>query len=110
MQQGAPPAQPPQQSAPPPGIDLRGLVLMGMPGCSGCAQAAQWFESHNVKYTKYDVSTSPRTISWLIAVTGQRTVPQFFYNGQHLQGGFAQARYFVENGQMPQHGRATQVR
>lgn len=88
---------------------MRGLVLMGMPGCSGCAQAAQWFESHNVTYQKYDVSTSPATISWLVSVTGQRTVPQFFYNGQWLRGGFAQARQLVDAGHVQQ-GRVTQVR
>lgn len=104
-EQGSPPQ--PQQA--PAGIDLRGLVLMGMPGCSGCAQAAQWFESHSVTYRKYDVSTNPAVISWLISVTGQRTVPQFFYNGQHLRGGFAQARHFVETGQLQQ-PRVTQVR
>lgn len=110
-QQGSPGAAPaqPQQSPPPRGIDLTGLVLMGMPGCGGCAQAAQWFDSHSVTYRKYDVSTSPGTIAWLQTATGQRTVPQFFYNGKHLQGGFAQARHFVETGQLQQ-PRVTQVR
>lgn len=86
------------------GLDMSGLVLMGMPNCGGCMQASQWLENNNVVFRKYDVSTSPRIVQWLMQTTGQRTVPQFFFNGQHIQGGFAQVQGLASGGHLPRHG------
>lgn len=85
-------------SQPPTGLDMRGLVLMGMPACGACTNSATWLRDHGVTFRKYDVSTSPAVINWLMQETGQRTVPQFFFNGQHVGGGFAQVKQLVQQG------------
>lgn len=85
----------------PNGLDMRGLVLFGMPGCAGCLQSATWLSDNDLTYTKYDVSTSQQVIQWLMETTGQRTVPQFFFNGQWLPEGFARVQQMAMRGEIP---------
>ncbi len=97
--------QPPQHET---GLNMDGLVLMGMPGCGGCLQSAQWLEDQGITFRKYDVTTSQRIIAWVTQATGQRTVPQFFLNGHHVQGGFPQVQQLALQGQL-QTPRVTQL-
>jgi len=85
----------------PQGLNMQGLVLFGMPVCAGCDQAAAWLKSHGFAFTKYDVTTSRAVISWLQQATGQRTVPQFFLNGQYVSGGFNQVMQLAASGHIP---------
>jgi glutaredoxin len=93
----------------PPGINMQGLVLFGMQNCGGCEQAAQWLDRQGCSFSKYDVTTSREVILWLQQQTGQRTVPQFFLNGHHVQGGFQQLQQLAATGQLPKVG-VTQIR
>lgn len=93
----------------PTGLDMSGLVLMGMPMCMGCAQASRWLEDEGLAYKKYDVSTNQQIQNWIIQTTGQRSVPQFFLNGHYVQGGFAQVQQLARMGQLPKPG-VTQLR
>lgn len=92
----------------PTGLDMSGLVLMGMPNCSGCVIASNWLDGQDLPFRKYDVSTSAHVVKWLIETTGQRSVPQFFLNGHHLPGGFDQVRQMAAMGQLPR-PRVTQL-
>ena len=86
---------------PPNNLNMQGLVLMGMPGCGGCEMSANWLENKGVAFQKYDVRTSQEVVQWLMQVTGERTVPQFFLNGQHVKGGFPQLQALADAGQLP---------
>jgi glutaredoxin len=110
-EQEQPQPQQPQQSQPQQhasGLDMSGLVLFGMPGCGGCVQSAQWLSDQGHHFTKYDVTTSPRIIQWLVQTTGQRTVPQFFLNGHWLREGFPRVQHMAQLGELPR-PRVTQL-
>ncbi len=89
---------------PPQTLDMQGLVLFGMPNCVACDQAARWLEDNNHMFRKYDVSTSPTTVAWLMQEVGAKNVPQFFFIGHHLQGGFAQVQQLAAAGELPKPG------
>ena len=83
---------------------MQGLVLFGMPNCQQCDVAARWLEDNGFAFRKYDVSTSQAVVSWLVQEVGARNVPQFFLNGHHLGGGFAQLQQLATMGQLPKPG------
>jgi glutaredoxin len=89
---------------PPQSLNLQGLVLFGMPNCVACDQAARWLEDNSFMFRKYDVSTSQATIVWLMQEVGAKNVPQFFFNGHHLQGGFAQVQQLAASGELRKPG------
>lgn len=88
----------------PPGLDMSGLVLFGTQGCGGCIQSAQWLTDNGFVFRKYDVTTSANVIQWLQQVTGQRTVPQFFFNGHWLAEGFARVQHMASLGELSKPG------
>ena len=62
------------------------VVLYGTPYCGFCARAARLFHEKGVEVTEIDVSRNRERRSWLLKVTGMRTVPQIFINGRHIGG------------------------
>ena len=88
----------------PQGLDLSGLVLFGTQGCGQCIQSAQWLTDQGLVFRKYDVTTSQAVILWLQQAPGQRTVPQFFYNGHWLAEGFARVQHMASLGELQRPG------
>jgi glutaredoxin 3 len=62
------------------------VVLYGTPYCGFCARAARLFHEKGVEVTEIDVSRNRERRSWLLKVTGMRTVPQIFINGRSVKG------------------------
>lgn len=81
---------------------------MGMPSCGPCNAAAQWLDQQQVAHRKVDVSNDPKLILWLRQVTGQRGVPQFFWRGQWVMGGFPHVQQLIGQGAIPR-GQAPQA-
>lgn len=92
----------------PTGLDMSGLVLFGMPACGGCMQSAQWLTDQGLTFRKFDVLTYPKIIAWLVETTGQKTVPQFFFNGHWLREGFPRVQQMASLGEL-QKPRVTQL-
>jgi glutaredoxin len=85
--------------------NLQGLILIGSPQCAPCARASQWLKDNGVPFRKVSVAGDERLAKWVVAKTGQNTVPQFFYNGEWIRQGFDLVKQLVEGGQLPS-GRA----
>jgi len=67
---------------------MNGLVLFSTSTCGPCRAAKQWMHQHGVQFTEINLTVQPNYAPWVQQQTGQRTVPQFFLNGQWLPGGF----------------------
>lgn len=67
------------------------------PNCPGCINAKQWLDANGVAYQVQDIS-NPQVAQYLVQATGQRTIPQFFHNGQWLSGGFRQVQQLRQQG------------
>ena len=79
---------------------MNGLVLYSGNHCPSCVQAAQWLTTNGYKFQKVEVNGNPQLIDQLVASTGQRTVPQFFYNGSWLPGGFPDVQRLAQQGRL----------
>ena len=56
--------------------------------CPYCVAAKKLLEEKGVDYEEHDVETDDAKRKWLVAASGQRTVPQIFADGKPL-GGFS---------------------
>ena len=95
-------------SNPPTGLDLTGLVLIGSPSCGPCAQNADWLDRQNVRYRKVMIDGDQELMQFVERTTGQRSVPQFYFQGTWVPGGFAEVQRMVMGGHIPS-GKVTQL-
>jgi glutaredoxin 3 len=56
--------------------------------CPYCVAAKRLLGKKKVSFTEINVEDRPELRSWLMATSGQRTVPQIFVNGESV-GGFS---------------------
>lgn len=54
--------------------------------CPYCYRAKALLERKGVPFEEIDVTHDPKTRAWLTKVTGRRTVPQTFIDGQPVGG------------------------
>lgn len=73
-------------------------MLVGSESCGPCNQAAAWLDARGVAFRKASITHDAELQAWLKEATGQRTVPQFFFDGQWIRGGFADVQRLVEQG------------
>jgi glutaredoxin len=91
-------------------MNLHGLILVGSRNCGPCAQAAQWLHQQGVPCRKVSIDGDDQLKQWVFDNTeGARTVPQFFYGGQWIRGGFKQVMELVQSGQIPSGGTVQQT-
>ena len=64
-----------------------GYTLYGKPNCQGCDQAKALLESKGLGYEYVDVMKTPSAQA-LFREKGFRSVPQVFYCGELVEGGF----------------------
>ncbi|MET0388154.1 MAG: glutaredoxin [Polyangiales bacterium] len=57
--------------------------------CGFCVRAKQLLSRLNIAYDDIDVTEDMDKRAWLVAETGQRTVPQIFIDGRSI-GGFTE--------------------
>lgn len=62
---------------------MLGFKLYGKPNCQGCEQAKALLEARGLGYEYVDVMKTPSAQA-LFREKGFRSVPQCFYNSQHL--------------------------
>jgi len=79
---------------------MQGLVMYSGQNCPGCVQAKRWMEANGVRHQVVVVDGNMQLVQQLMSTTGQRTVPQFFLNGQWLSGGFGQVQQLHAQGQV----------
>ena len=63
--------------------------------------AARLLKQLGLEFEEVDVSGDHERRRWLLAVSGQRTVPQIFVNG-HSVGGFDDLSALVRRGELPE--------
>lgn len=59
--------------------------------CPYCQAAKALLASKGVNYKEVDVENDSEKRAWLVAATGQKTVPQIFINGKSY-GGFSDVK------------------
>jgi glutaredoxin 3 len=62
------------------------VVIYRTATCPYCVSAARLLTRKGVEFTEIDVTNDPERRSWLVSVTGQRTVPQIFIHDQPIGG------------------------
>lgn len=67
--------------------------------CGFCVRAKQLLKQKGVRFTEIDVEGRDDLRSWLRQVSGQRTVPQVFINGQSM-GGYSDIAALDEAGEL----------
>lgn len=99
-----------QQQHPLANVPSEGLILIGSPSCGPCGAAAQVLDQKGIVYRKLQIDGDVELMNWLSSVTGQRTIPQFFYNGEWVRGGFKEVLELIETGTLrPGVGLVTQL-
>lgn len=67
--------------------------------CPYCFAAKQLFDDKGVPYEEIDVTGDAKAREWLREVTGRRTVPQIFIDGQPY-GGFTDVEALDRRGEL----------
>jgi glutaredoxin 3 len=70
------------------------------PYCPYCSMAARLLTQQGVAFEEVDVTGDHERRRWLVAASGQRTVPQIFINGRSV-GGFDDLSALVRRGELP---------
>jgi len=86
---------------PPSGLDLSGLLLVGSKQCPPCHQASEWLAAHDIEFKRVSCDGDNELIQWLMQATGQKTVPQFFWKGEWVAGGFTEVRQLAAQAILP---------
>jgi glutaredoxin 3 len=76
------------------------VVMYRTPYCPYCSMAARLLAQHHVEFEEIDVTGDHQRRQWLVAASGQRTVPQIFINGRSV-GGFDDLSALVRRGELP---------
>jgi len=67
--------------------------------CPFCRMAERMLDSKGIAYQAYDITHDPEKRDWLVAQTGQTTVPQIFVNDRSI-GGFTDMRDLDQRGEL----------
>ncbi|HEY9842725.1 MAG: glutaredoxin 3 [Candidatus Sericytochromatia bacterium] len=67
--------------------------------CPYCRAAERLLDNKGVAYDAYDVTYDHSKREWLVKVTGRRTVPQIFIDGQPI-GGFTDMQALDRQGRL----------
>ncbi len=65
---------------------MSSIRIYTTPYCPYCVRAKQLLQHKQVAFEEIDVSNDPAQRQALVALTGQRTVPQVFINEQSIGG------------------------
>jgi glutaredoxin 3 len=68
-------------------------------GCGYCTGALRFLRERGVAFEHVDATGDMATRRWLIAVTGQSTVPQIFIDGRPI-GGFTDMLALARRGEL----------
>jgi glutaredoxin 3 len=65
---------------------MRTVTIYTTSVCPYCIRAKQVLRKHDVPFTEIDVSGDDDKRRWLLERTGQRTVPQIFFDDESVGG------------------------
>ncbi len=65
---------------------MANIRIYTTPYCPYCVRAKQLLRNKQATFDEIDVSNDPEQRQALVALTGQRTVPQIFINDQSIGG------------------------
>lgn len=65
---------------------MRKVTIYTTPWCGFCHRAKRLLEQHEVPFHEIDVDGDGETRAWLREATGQRTVPQIFFDEESIGG------------------------
>lgn len=65
---------------------MANIRIYTTPYCPYCVRAKQLLRNKQATFDEIDVSNDPEQRQALVALTGQRTVPQIFINDQPIGG------------------------
>ena len=72
------------------------VKIYGKKNCPQCEQAKALLESKSLGYEYIDLSSNIEAMQEARA-KGWRSVPQIFYNGEHIRGGVAALKQILES-------------
>ena len=72
------------------------IQVYGKKNCPQCEQAKALLESKSLGYEYIDLGSNIEAMQEARA-KGWRSVPQIFYNGEHIQGGVAELQQILES-------------
>lgn len=72
------------------------FVIVGRSGCPYCDKVKDLLSLTPVPFTYWDISDKTDRLHQFIKDLGYKTVPQVFFNGQHI-GGFSETEKFVND-------------
>ncbi len=65
---------------------MRNVTIYTTNVCPYCVRAKQVLKKHGVPFTEVDVTGDDDKRRWLLERTGQRTVPQIFFDDDSIGG------------------------
>lgn len=75
------------------------VIVYSKPYCPYCDNAKQLLQSKNISFEEIRVDLSDEKREEMMRLSGQRTVPQIFINGQSI-GGFTDLAALDESGKL----------
>lgn len=72
------------------------VKVYGKKNCPQCEQAKALLESKSLRYEYIDLGSNIEAMQEARA-KGWRSVPQIFYNGEHIHGGIAELQQILES-------------
>ena len=71
---------------------MKNIIMYTGPMCNFCDAAKRLFSRNNIKYQEIDISKKDGLMDEMIKkANGKRTIPQIFFNDQHI-GGYDEVR------------------
>lgn len=70
---------------------MNGLTIFTTTHCGPCRQAKARLQARGIPFNEVNLDHRPELLPWLQQMTGQNTVPQFFWNETWLRGGLREA-------------------
>ena len=67
--------------------------------CPWCQRAKGLLDKHSIEYTEVDVTEDRALQKEMIERAGRQTVPQIFFDGEHIGGYDDLAKYLQQNNQ-----------
>ena len=71
---------------------MKNIIMYTGPLCNFCEAAKRLFTRNNIKYQEIDISSKEGLMEEMIKKSnGKRTIPQIFFDDQHI-GGYDEVR------------------
>ena len=73
---------------------MKNIIVYSKDYCPYCKSAKALLTSKGLEYTEIDVGHHPDKLGEMIGLSHRRTVPQIFFDGEHIGGSTDLVSYF----------------